>query len=111
MTHLSVMSAPQASAKTLMQKRQVILRKKQGDEHEIKISKISLSSLPVQVVLVPGHGDHLGYDGLLRPLSPELLHQLLQVVGGGLADRENVVNQPRHAQAATAKIFFKNILM
>ena len=31
MTHLSVMSAPQASAKTLMQKRQVILRKKQGD--------------------------------------------------------------------------------
>ena len=33
MTHLSVMSAPQASAKTLMQKRQVILRKKQEDEN------------------------------------------------------------------------------
>ena len=65
----------------------------------------------MQVVLVPGHGDHLGNDGLLRPLRPELLHQLLQVVGGGLADREHVVNQPRHAQAATEKIFFKNILM
>ena len=29
---------------------------------------------PVQVVLVPGHGDHLGDDRLLGPVGAELLN-------------------------------------
>ena len=38
----------------------------------------------MQVVLVSRHRDNLGDDRLLGPVSAELLHQLLQVVGRSL---------------------------
>ena len=73
----------------------------------------------MQVVLVPRHGHHLRYDGLLGPLGPELLHKFLrrekdnyklsllsremtlhlQIVGCGLSDGEDMINQPSHAEA------------
>ena len=37
------------------------------------------ASHPVQVVLVARHGEDFGNDRHLRPVSAELLHQLLQV--------------------------------
>lgn len=40
----------------------------------------------VQVVGVPRHGQDLGDYSSMGPLLPELLHQLLQVAGGRLAD-------------------------
>lgn len=40
----------------------------------------------VQVVGIPRHGQDLGDDCGMGPLLPELLHQLLQVAGGRLAD-------------------------
>ena len=40
----------------------------------------------VQVVGVPRHGQDLGDNSRVGPLLPELLHQLLQVAGGRLAD-------------------------
>lgn len=44
------------------------------------------SGHPVQVVGVVGHAQHFGNDGVLGPDGSELLHQLHQVAGGGLAD-------------------------
>lgn len=42
---------------------------------------------------------YLGNHRLLRPLRPEILDQLLEVVSGGLPDGEHVVDEPRHAEA------------
>ena len=47
-----------------------------------------------EIVLVARHVEHLGYDGVLGPLVAELLDELLEVVGCGLANREHVVEQP-----------------
>ena len=52
----------------------------------------------MQVVLVPAHGDDLGDDGLLGPVGAELLHELLEVVGGRFADRIHMVDEPCHAE-------------
>ena len=40
----------------------------------------------MQVVGIPRHGQDLGDDSGMGPLLPKLLHQLLQVAGGRLAD-------------------------
>ena len=53
---------------------------------------------PVQVVLIPGHLHHLGDDCVLGPLRTKLLYQLLQVLGGRVANREHMVHKPRHAE-------------
>ncbi len=53
----------------------------------------------MQIVLISGHGDDLRDDGLLGPVRAKLLHQLLQVVGGGLADGVDVIDEPSHAEA------------
>merc|ERR1719362_1323737 len=50
---------------------------------------------------------YLGYNCLLRPLCAELLHQLLEVVGGGLSDGVHVVYQPGHAQ--TVQLLVKEL--
>ena len=69
----------------------------------------------MQIVLIPGHGDDLWNDGLLRPVGAELHHQLLEVVGGRFANGEDVVDQPSHAQRVqllveelNAKLTWKN---
>ena len=41
---------------------------------------------------------YLWYDRLLCPLGAKLFDELLEVVGGRLADGVHVVDQPRHAQ-------------
>ena len=53
----------------------------------------------MEIVLISGHGDDLRDDRLLGPVRAELLDQLLQVVGGGLADGVDVIDEPCHAEA------------
>ena len=53
----------------------------------------------MEIVLISGHGDDLRDDRLLGPVRAELLDQLLQVVGGGLADGVDVIDEPSHAEA------------
>ncbi len=53
----------------------------------------------MQIVLISRHGDHFRDDRLLGPVRAELLDQLLQVVGGGLADGVDVIDEPSHAEA------------
>lgn len=57
-------------------------------------------SHPVQVVGVASHSHNLGDNLLTCPLYAKHLCQLLQVVCGRLANREDSVSQPAHAQAA-----------
>lgn len=53
------------------------------------------------------HGHDLGDDGLVGPLNTEDLCELLQVLGRSLADGENSVAEPAHAQ--TAELFVKEL--
>lgn len=46
------------------------------------------------------HGHHLGHNGLVRPVDTKDLSKLLKVLGGSLANREDSVSEPAHAQAA-----------
>lgn len=46
------------------------------------------------------HSHHLGDNSLASPLDAKDLSQLLQVMRRCLADRENGVTQPSHAQGA-----------
>lgn len=54
----------------------------------------------VQVVGVAAHSHYLGNDLLTCPLYAKHLRQLLQVVCSSLANGEDSVSQPAHAQAA-----------
>jgi hypothetical protein len=49
---------------------------------------------------VLAHSHDLGDDRIVGPLDTEDLSKLLQILGGCLADRENGVAEPAHAQAA-----------
>src|SRR4051794_35642647 len=53
---------------------------------------------PVEVVGVVAHGHNFGNYGFARPLNPKDLRKLLEVACGGLADGEDGVAQPAHAQ-------------
>lgn len=55
---------------------------------------------PVKVVRVGSHGENLRDDRPASPLDAEDLGQFLEVNGGGLPDREDVVSEPRHAEVA-----------
>ena len=46
------------------------------------------------------HCHDLGDDSIICPLYTEDLCELLQILGGGLTDRENGISQPAHAKAA-----------
>lgn len=46
------------------------------------------------------HSHHLGNDRLACPLDSEDLRKLLQIVRRGLADGEDGVSKPSHAQGA-----------
>jgi len=49
---------------------------------------------------VGAHGNDLGEDRLLGPLGAKDLGKLLQVEGGGLANRIHTISEPRHAEVA-----------
>ena len=51
-----------------------------------------------QIVLVTGHVQHLRNNCGLCPFVAKLLDELLQVVGGGLADGEHMIEQPVSVQ-------------
>lgn len=44
------------------------------------------------------HVHNLGNDCLIRPLDAKYFSQLLEILGAGLANAENSVSEPRHAQ-------------
>ena len=52
----------------------------------------------MKVILISGHGNDLGDECLLGPVSSKLLDELLQVVGSGLADGKDVIDEPSHAE-------------
>ena len=55
---------------------------------------------PVQVVRVVAKGHDLGNDCLVGPFDAEDFCQLLQVVCGSLADGEDGIAEPTHAEVA-----------
>ena len=57
------------------------------------------ASHSMKVVLIPRHCNHFWDDGLLCPVGAELLNELLEVVGGGLANGVHVIDEPSHAEA------------
>ena len=46
------------------------------------------------------HGNHLRNNGFFRPLNTKDLCEFPQVRSSGLADRENGVTKPSHAEIA-----------
>ena len=55
---------------------------------------------PVKVIGMLAHGHDFRHDGIVGPLYTKHFSELLQVLRGGLADREDGVAKPAHAKAA-----------